>query len=465
LGFIPDELARRLGAGGVPQAQINEAIATWQAQAAQNNNWASSLPVAGNWGDVLAGGTGMTIRELAPFNWDWYSHPNYDAYWQTINPLEHMADVNVPALIGGGWYDLFTVGTIDSYLGMRATAGTEAAREGTTLSMDCCGHAINTQGVPGQINWGPNRAGTGFTPVPLTMRFFDYYLKGIDNGFTKLPRVQLSVMVPPDMGLQGDTFILQADDYPVPGTTYERYYLGSSSSANTRMGDGVLSQSGSHGHPADTFTYDPNDPVPTAGGADGATGGGRVAVDQSTIELRNDVLVYTSATLSQPNLIVGPVKIHFWASTSADDTDFSAKLVDVHPDGFAHNVVDRIVRARYREGSKLPPKLITPNHVYEYELLLGHTATEIPAGHRIRLEISSSNFPHYARNLNTGLSNETTDHTVVATQHIFHDQDRPSYLDLPVLRMSAECIAQAHITKVTRCRADQGGEGDGTGDR
>jgi hypothetical protein len=419
----------------------------------------SSLPLGGAWGDTIAGGTQWTIRQLAPFNWDWYSHPEYDTYWEAIDPLHHMDEVKVPAQISGGWYDLFTVGTIDSYRGMRTSAGTKAAREGTTLSMDCCGHSLPYQGVPGQINWGPNRTDAG-----LTLRFLDYHLKGVDNGFAELPRVQLTVLVPPDEGAQGDNFILQADEYPVPGTKFERYYLGSGGNANTRMGDGVLAASGISGAGFDNFIYDPLNPVPTAGGADAEATGGQAAVDQSTIELRRDVLVYTSDVLSSTKEVIGPVSVHFWARTSARDTDFTAKLVDVHPDGYAHNVVDRIVRARYREGSKLPPKLITPGTIYEYELRLGDTATEFRPGHRIRLEISSSNFPHYARNLNTGLSNEDTDRTVAAAQRIFHEDQRASYLVLPVLRLSSTCIDQAHAAKVTACQPlnedDDNGQGD-----
>jgi hypothetical protein len=156
------------------------------------------------------------------------------------------------------------------------------------------------------------------------------------------------------------------------------------------------------------------------------------ALDQSTVELRNDVLVYTGAPLAHDMAVIGTVNATFWAMTSARDTDFTLKLVDVHPDGLTHNVLDRIVRARFREGSRLPPELIEPNQPYQYTLELGNTATILRAGHQIRVEVSSSSFPHYSRNLNTGLDNNSTDAVLVAHQTILHDKDHPSFVALPV---------------------------------
>jgi putative CocE/NonD family hydrolase len=182
--------------------------------------------------------------------------------------------------------------------------------------------------------------------------------------------------------------------------------------------------------------YDPRNPVPTVGGNmccinDLLASG---AFDQSTVELRDDVLVYTSAPLGEDLVVIGSPKVRFWASSSARDTDFTAKLVDVHLDGFAHNVLDRIVRARYRNGSKLPPSLIRPGKAYRYSIELGNTATVFKKGHRIRLEISSSNFPHFDRNLNTGRHPSYSAALERARQRIFHDRARPSYLELPVVQ-------------------------------
>src|SRR5229473_401244 len=151
------------------------------------------------------------------------------------------------------------------------------------------------------------------------------------------------------------------------------------------------------------------------------------------IGLRNDVLVYTSAPLDRDLAVIGPVTVKLWAATSARDTDFTAKLVDVHRDGYAHNVLDRIVRARYRHGSKLPPSLTQPGRAYQYSIDLGNAGQIFRRGHRIRLEVSSSNFPHYSRNLNTGRSNEEDDRIQVARQTVLHDEDHPSHLLLPVV--------------------------------
>jgi putative CocE/NonD family hydrolase len=156
------------------------------------------------------------------------------------------------------------------------------------------------------------------------------------------------------------------------------------------------------------------------------------ARDQNAVEQRKDILVYTSGVLENDLPVIGTVNADFWAATSARDTDFTVKLVDIHPDGHSHNVLDRIVRARLRLGSKLPPSLVQPNTVYEYKLELGNTGTIFRAGHRIRVEISSSSFPHYARNLNTGLSNNFTSRFVVASQTVVHDVAHPSSIELPV---------------------------------
>jgi putative CocE/NonD family hydrolase len=237
--------------------------------------------------------------------------------------------------------------------------------------------------------------------------------------------------VPPDRGTEGGGFHVTAETYPLPGTEMRKYYLASGGRANTRLGDGVLGSQPS-GDP-DRFVYDPKDPVPTMGGnlccGDFLMRG---ALDQSKIELRKDVLVYTSAPLTEDLAVVGPVTVKLWAASAARDTDFTAKLVDVHLDEIAHNVLDRIVRARFRNGSKKPPSLITPGARNEYAIDLGHTATMFRKGHRIRLEISSSNFPHFDRNPNTGRPFGEDAQLMTATQTIFHDAEHPSRIELPV---------------------------------
>ena len=374
------------------------------------------------------------FREHAPYYYDWLAHPDYDHYWGQVDVEERYADITVPVLHTGGWYDVFAVGTVRNFAGMRASGGSPAARNGTKLVMTCCGHT-RTQGL---IGWGPEAQAFD---AALTSRWFDHYLKGVDNGINREPDVQLFVMVPPDSGTEGSGFYLAADDYPLPQAQAARFHLGSGGRASTRNGDGTLGRDAPSG-PPDRFVYDPANPVPTMGGnlccGDFLMRG---ALDQSDVELRDDVLVYTSEPLAEDLVVIGPVTVRLWASSTARDTDFTAKLVDVHHDGIAHNVLDRIVRARYRNGSKSAPSLITPGETYEYTIPLGDTATVFRRGHRIRLEVSSSNFPHFARNLNTGNPLGQDAEMFTATQTIFHDAAHPSHVELPVapdVRIPAE---------------------------
>jgi putative CocE/NonD family hydrolase len=261
------------------------------------------------------------------------------------------------------------------------------------------------------------------------IQWWDHWLKGIDTKAERQSPVKLYVMVPPDSGIAGSGFWISADQYPLPSTQRVKFNLLSKGHANTRSGDGVLDSTHSASGAPDRFTYDPSNPVPTVSDLGWANG----ALNQSDVETRNDVLVYTSAVLESDIVVVGPVNLTFWAKTSAPDTSFSAKLVDVHPDSYAHNVIDRMLHARYRYGSKSPPTPIIPGKAYEYELYLGETATVFRKGHRIRLEISSSNFPQYARNLNTGgdLGEERTPR--LADQTLLHDAEHPTHLELSVV--------------------------------
>jgi hypothetical protein len=249
-------------------------------------------------------------------------------------------------------------------------------------------------------------------------------------------------MVPPDRGNKGSGFWISGPSYPLPGTRRVTYHLASSGHANSREGDGrlmIAADSSPDGppmreSPPDRFTYDPRDPVPTVGGnflnATLVAG----AADQSAVELRKDVLVYTSVPLTEDMAVIGDVRATIWAISSATDTDFSVKVVDVHPDQITHNVLDRIVRARFRQGTKQPWTLITPGKAYEYSLYLGDTATIFRAGHRVRVEVSSSNFPRVARNTNTGHPNPNADTDMKpADQMVLHDRQHPSRIELSVV--------------------------------
>jgi uncharacterized protein len=441
--FVVDQIIRADQAQGVPQAQIDQQVSQFNAavNAELATKWVWQLPLTS---------FDQGFRTYFPHYYDWLAHPSYDAYWHRLDVEPRWQDVKVPALINSAWYDIFQVGAFRNFAGMRSKAGTHEAREGTRLIVGAYGHA----GDSGSPTFGDDGGYGSLVPVQAQLPFFDHYLKGLDNGFENSPTVQLYILNPPDTGKTGTAFWITGDDYPLPGTKFEKLYLHSNGHANTRLGDGTLAIA-KHAHDAydndhdnqrgswrrrsheamfDKFIYDPRNPVPTTGGnmccnavllADGAQ-------DQSSVELRDDVLVYTSAPLREDLAVIGPVKVKLWAKSSARDTDFTAKLVDVHLDGVTHNVLDRIVRARYRDGSKSDPSLIRPGKAYEYEIELGNAGTIFKTGHQIRLEISSSNFPHYARNLNTGLSNESTSTIEIATQTILHGEEYPSHLVLPI---------------------------------
>ncbi|MBV9811324.1 MAG: CocE/NonD family hydrolase, partial [Acetobacteraceae bacterium] len=427
--IVPDQIARYDQLAGKSADQIAADVSSWTSEYAQNikTNWPNTLPLS----------SFDLFDSYAPLSYQsWVHHPNYDQYWARVDTNLRYGDIKVPALISGDWYDPFHVGTIESFYGMRLYGGTAEARQGTKLIMGAYGHS----GDSGTPTFGTD------TPDPqLTRNFFDYYLKGIDNGELNAPLVNLYVLVPPNSGNTGSGFWVTGNAFPLEGTQTLRLYLSSNGHANTRNGDGTLlpgplDDNGgwwyqqSRNSPPDYYTYDPGNPVPTTGGnmccdAVNLPAGAR---EQSTVELRDDVLVYTSQKLTRDTPVIGSVGADFWAISSAVDTDFTVKLVDVHPDGRTHNVLDRIVRARFRDGSNKPPSLLVPGRTYEYQLNMGSTGTVIRAGHQIRVEISSSNFPHFSRNLNIAQSPNYGATWRTAQQTLLHDWQHPSFIVLPV---------------------------------
>ncbi len=422
--LAPDTYMRQLEAAGLPPDQVQNQVTAWVTNGTSQilTNWVWQLPLT----------SFPEYHSKAPYYYDWLAHPSYDGFWAKLDVEPRYSNVTVPALNTGGWYDIFNIGTVRNFRGMRASGGTAEARDGTKLVLWSTCHACPANTTAGAIDFGPNNM---VDVNALHLRFYDRWLKGIDNGIDREPPVSLFVMVPPDTGTTGSGFWISAEKFPLPGTQFTTLNLRSHGHANTAAGDGRLDMERPSQGPDDNFVYDPRTPVPTRGGNmccnNALLPSG--AFDQSTIEARGDVLVYTSTPLAQDVTVIGPVTLKFWAKSSAPDTDFTAKLVDVHPDGFAQNLLDRVVRARYRRGSKLPPSLIQPEKPYRYTILLGNTSSVFKKGHQIRLEISSSDFPHYARNLNTGLSNEDTDMIRVARQTIMHNPGHPSYLVLPIV--------------------------------
>ena len=366
----------------------------------------------------------LTMQELAGRNaqfWkDWIAHPDYDAYWRKLNAEEVFDQLDVPVHTSGGWFDIFLQGTIRGYTGMATKSKSEKSRRGARLLIGPWGHGPSRKF--GEIDFGEN------APLNLhdvELRFFDYWLKGIDNGYSAEPPVTIFVM--------GRNEWRREQAYPLPQTQYKKLYLAGGGKANTSYGDGKLSWDAPAQAEPDHYTYDPANPVPSLGG-NNCCGTPTIAgpVDQRRIETRGDVLVYTSPVLQEPIEVTGPVKLVLHASTDVRDTDFIGKLVDVYPDGRAINLCEGIVRAKYREGAD-NPKLLENGKIYEFEIDMVGTANEFGKGHRIRVDLTSSHFPQFDRNPNTGEPFGTATAIRVAHHTVYHDGARPSHIVLPVI--------------------------------
>ena len=363
---------------------------------------------------------------LAPYYYEWLAHPQYDDYWNRVSIEESHSDITVPAFNYGGWYDIFLGGTLRNFVRMRKMGATEGARNGQRLLIGPWIHGGMPVSLSGEYNFGSRAAALAVDLQGCILRYHDYWLKGEDNGVAEEKPVRLFVM--------GDNVWRYEDEWPLSRATEVRYYLHSRGKANTLGGDGWLSPETPTEEAPDIYLYNPIDPAPTRGGAlccdpyFMASG----AYDQTPVELRPDVLVYSTAPLETDTEVTGPVTVTLYASSSAPDTDFTAKLVDVEPDGYARNLTDGIIRARYRQPGQ-PASPIQPGQVYQYTIDLWATSNVFKKGHRIRLEISSSNFPRFDRNTNTGKAIGTDSSFVSALQTVSHTSEYPSHVNLPLV--------------------------------
>ena len=364
---------------------------------------------------------------LADYFYDWLAHPDYDDYWKHLSIEESHPRITVPALNIGGWYDIFLGGTIRNYLGMREQGATEAARRGQKLLIGPWQHG----GSRGPGIAGDHYFGLGSDPLAIDLdgvllRWFDHWLKRDNTGIMDDPPVRIFVM--------GDNVWRDEQEWPLARAQSVNYYFHSQGQANSTNGNGTLSPQPPGDEPPDVFLYNPADPVPTRGGplccnAYFLAGG---AYDQQEIERRQDVLVYSTPPLERDVEVTGPITVTLWASTSAPDTDFTAKLVDVCEHGCARNLTDGIIRARYRDA-KSTPSLVEPGRAYGYTIDLWATSNVFKAGHRIRVEVSSSNFPRFDRNTNTGKRIAEDTELKPALQTILHSAQHPSHITLPIV--------------------------------
>jgi len=347
-------------------------------------------------------------------------HPAYDAFWKSLSTRQRLERVRVPVFSAGGWYDNFVESDLEAFRTMRANARLHRILIGPWP------HNMSAQFAG--VDFGPQAA----APVrKLQFEWFDYWLKSPEHG----PESMRAISQPPArIFVMGANRWRDEEQWPIARARLTSFYLSGKGRANGLEGDGLLQTRRPRRGPPDQFVYDPRDPVPTAGGPVCCDPkvfpwGPR---DQRPVEKRRDVLVYTSRPLPRAIEVTGPVRVLLHVSTSAPDTDFTAKLVDVFPDGQARNLTDGILRLRYRESLD-KPALARPGEVYPVAIDAGVTSNLFPKGHRIRLEISSSNFPRFDRNPNTGRNLAGATELRRASQTLYHDRARPSRLILPVI--------------------------------
>jgi uncharacterized protein len=366
---------------------------------------------------------------VGPTDWEeMFSRPLHDPWWRTHGYVAESDSFATPALHVNSWYDLGVDVTLQLFNLMRRNGVDQRTREHQYVIISPMTHCLSER-VTENTRVGELEVGDARLPYwQIYLRWFDHWLKGEENGVTDMPRVQYYVT--------GANEWRSADEWPVPEARPTRFYLRSGGEAGERLDDGVLSaRPPTENEPPDRYVYDPGDPVPSRGGSVCCTGNPQDqpgAYDQSDLEQRDDVLVYTTPPLDEALDIVGPLRATLYVSSSAPDTDFTVKLVDVHPDGRAFNVQEGITRARYREGFDRTVWM-RPGEVYEVEVDLHATAHRFLPGHRVRLEVSSSNFPRFDRNLNTGGDNVTETEWRIAENAIHHSPAHPSHLLLPVV--------------------------------
>ena len=396
-------------------------IDTLRRKADQNQRpqeWITTLPI-----DDYIMARPPQASELAPYFRDWVTHERDDDYWKPWKISDHYGEMTVKGLHGGGWHDLFLKGSIKNYLGLRDSAATPEARAGQRLLLGPWAHAATSaEGKIGDVVFGKDAV---LDTAKTVLAWNDYALKGARNEFASGAPVRIFVM--------GDNAWRDEKEFPLARTQYTKYFLHSVKGANAIKGDGALNVTAPADEKTDSFTYDPADPVPTIGGR--LCCGAAIPpgpANQRPNESRSDVLVFSTPRLEKNLEVTGFITVELYAASSAVDTDFTALLVDVDSSGYARFLTDGIVRARYR-NTTIKAEPITPGQVYKYTIDLWATSNVFKAGHQLRLYISSSNFPRFNRNLNTGEATQGGTRMVTANQTIYHDREHPSAITLPVI--------------------------------
>ena len=375
-----------------------------------------------DWMDVYNRLPLSTLDEAAGFSSPHWrasmGHTSRDEWWGPLRYQHRFEELDIPVFHVSGWYDDEQIGTPMNFQGMANHARSETARRGQRLLMGPWGHAYNTTEKLGEVDFGREAL------IDFDGQTADWLDAVLGRGGA-LPEAPVRIFV------MGENRWRDEMEWPLARTTFVAYFLHSGGSAHSRYGDGVLSTEAPFADEApDVYTYDPARPVPFITQPDSGQIGG--PDDYSAVEQRGDVLCYTTEPLETDLEVTGPVRLRLFASSTAVDTDFTAKLVDVHPGGFCQRLCDSVVRARYREGVERAV-FMEPGRVYEFDIHMWNTSQVFLAGHRIRLEVSSSAFPKYDRNLNTGEDIGTGTRMAIAENSVWHDAERPSALVLPVV--------------------------------
>lgn len=370
------------------------------------------------------------LEKYCPWIADFFAHPSRDEYWQYA-PVDHPGDLETPALTVTGWYDLFLDQSLVAYQAAQEHGG-PGARGNQSLVIGPWSH-----GPTGLTGLFPERrfgltAYLGSQPfATMHTAFFDRWLKGDEHALDTQSPVRIFVM--------GTDQWRDEQAWPLPDTAYTDYHLDSAGLANTADGDGQLTTTSPTHNATDRYLYDPRRPVPTLGGHVLGLTDYNGPADQSPVELRHDVLIFSTEPVDHPIEVTGPVTAVLHVSSSAVDTDFTAKLVDVFPDGRAILLCEGMQRMRYRNSLEAS-EFMTPGQVYEITIEMAATSNVFRPGHRIRLEISSSNFPRYDRNTNTGgeIFREHDDEMITAVNQLHHGPDHSTRLVLPIIDRRSE---------------------------
>jgi putative CocE/NonD family hydrolase len=352
--------------------------------------------------------------------------PN-DPSWYTGGLWNDSLHIQTPGLWLMTWYDISVAPNLAAYNNARTHGNAAVANEQYAIIAPvahCSYKRAEEHTIVGERDLGDARLDYD----ALTYGWFDHFLKGEDNGIlTKTPRVRYYTM--------GSNKWQSSDTWPPADAKPVTYYLASQGHANSLFGDGTLLPAVGSNDVADAFMYDPMNPVPTRGGgfcclgADYKPG----AVDQRSLETRNDVLVYSTPPLKEGMEVSGPIEVTLYLSSDVKDTDVTVKLIDVLPDGVAYNIDDNIQRVRYREGYDKPPVWMEKDKVYKVTLQPMQTSNYFAPGDQLRIEVSSSNFPRYDRNLNTGGNNESDTKVSLAHNLVHHGKQYPSSITLSVV--------------------------------